>query len=57
MEATVHRHLDDQLHFLAGGDPELHGIILSIRQEELAHLSHAEAQLDAPKASQRILRI
>jgi len=57
VEATVHRHLDDQLHFLARHDPELHGIILSIRQEELAHLSHSEAQLDAPKASQRILRI
>lgn len=48
VEATVHRHLDDQLHFLAKRDPELHDIILSIREEELAHLHHAEAQLLDP---------
>ncbi len=45
VEAAVHRHLDDQLHFLSGKDDELHAIILSIREEELAHLHHAEAQL------------
>jgi 3-demethoxyubiquinol 3-hydroxylase len=56
VEATVHRHLDDQLHFLEGRDPELHGIIMSIRDEELAHLSHAEAQLASPDALQRTLR-
>jgi ubiquinone biosynthesis monooxygenase Coq7 len=44
----VHRHLDDQLHFLAGRDAELHAIILSIREEELSHLRHAEGQLNAP---------
>lgn len=48
VEAAVHRHLDDQLHFLAKRDPELHALILSIRQEELAHLHHAEAQLSKP---------
>ena len=48
VEATVHRHLDDQLHFLAKRDPEFHAIILSIREEELAHLHHAEAQLRSP---------
>jgi ubiquinone biosynthesis monooxygenase Coq7 len=47
VEAAVHRHLDDQLHFLSGRDPDLHAIILSIREEELSHLRHAEAQLGA----------
>jgi ubiquinone biosynthesis monooxygenase Coq7 len=56
VEAAVHRHLDDQLHFLASRDTELSGVILSIREEELAHLNHAEAQLDAPTAFQRTLR-
>ncbi|OOG67370.1 demethoxyubiquinone hydroxylase family protein [Sinorhizobium sp. A49] len=45
VEAAVHRHLDDQLHFLSGKDDALHAVILSIREEELAHLHHAEAQL------------
>jgi 3-demethoxyubiquinol 3-hydroxylase len=48
VEAAVHRHLDDQLHFLAERDPELHATILSIREEELAHLRHAEEQLTSP---------
>ena len=56
VEAAVHRHLDDQLHFLACRDPDLHGIIMSIREEELAHLHHAEAQVPAPNARQRGLR-
>ena len=56
VEAAVHRHLDDQLHFLASRDAGLSGIILSIREEELAHLNHAEAQLVAPTAFQRTLR-
>jgi 3-demethoxyubiquinol 3-hydroxylase len=45
VEAAVHRHLDEQLHFLQLRDAELHRIILSIREEELAHLHHAETQL------------
>jgi ubiquinone biosynthesis monooxygenase Coq7 len=45
VEETVHRHLDEQLHFLADRDAGLHGIILGIREEELDHLRHAEAQL------------
>ena len=48
VEAAVHRHLDDQLHFLADRDAGLHEIILSIREEELAHLRHAEEQLISP---------
>src|SRR5258708_27652844 len=42
VQAAVHRHLDDQLHFLDGRDPGLAAIILSIRAEELAHLQHAQ---------------
>ena len=34
VEAAVHRHLDDQLHFLRERDPGLRDIILSIREEE-----------------------
>jgi ubiquinone biosynthesis monooxygenase Coq7 len=56
VEAAVHRHLDDQLHFLASRDNELHALILSIREEELAHLHLAEAQLSTSTASHTILR-
>jgi ubiquinone biosynthesis monooxygenase Coq7 len=56
VEAAVHRHLDDQLHFLRDRDPELHAIILSIRAEEIAHLRHAEGQLRSEGAMLRMLR-
>lgn len=56
VEAAVHRHLDDQLHFLSGKDDELHAVILSIREEELAHLHHAEAQLTNEDMLVRALR-
>ncbi len=56
VEAAVHRHLDDQLHFLAGRDTELYALIQSIREEELSHLNHAEAQLTPATASKRFLR-
>ena len=56
VEAAVHRHLDDQLHFLRERDAELHAIILSIREEELSHLRHAEAQLAHPGSVQRALQ-
>lgn len=42
VESTVHRHLEDQLAFLKTRDPELHGLIASIQEEELAHLREAE---------------
>lgn len=57
VEATVHRHLDDQLAFLQDRDRELYRIILSIREEELAHLRHAEEHLPSPGLFQRILRV
>ncbi|MBX9772773.1 MAG: demethoxyubiquinone hydroxylase family protein [Xanthobacteraceae bacterium] len=56
VEAAVHRHLDDQLHFLRTRDAELYGIIHEIQDEELTHLSHAEAQIANPSAAQRLLR-
>lgn len=56
VEATVHRHLDDQLYYLAERDPELHAIVQSIREEELAHLHHAEEQLLAPGRLLYLLR-
>jgi len=51
VEETVHRHLDEQMHFLSPRDPGLHGVIASIRDEELAHLAHAETQLAAAPRS------
>ena len=42
VESAVHRHLEDQLAFLADRDPQLHTLIASIQQEELAHLREAE---------------
>ncbi|PDS77413.1 demethoxyubiquinone hydroxylase family protein [Rhizobium sp. L43] len=42
VESTVHRHLEDQLAFLETRDPQLHGLIDSIQEEELAHLREAE---------------
>jgi ubiquinone biosynthesis monooxygenase Coq7 len=56
VEAAVHRHLDDQLHFLEKRDFELRDIIQSIRVEELAHLHHAEEQLRSDAAVLRLLR-
>lgn len=55
VEAAVHRHLDDQLHFLAGRDAGLEQIIRSIREEELAHLHHAESRIANPGAGRRVL--
>jgi ubiquinone biosynthesis monooxygenase Coq7 len=49
----VHRHLDDQLHFLKERDQELYGIIEDIREEELSHLHHAESRIAGPRAEQR----
>lgn len=45
VEAAVHRHLDDQLEFLAGRDHDLHALISSIRVDEAAHLQYAEDRI------------
>jgi ubiquinone biosynthesis monooxygenase Coq7 len=56
VEAAVHRHLDDQLGFLATRDRDLHDAIRNIRVEELSHLHHAETQLQPPNLYHRALR-
>lgn len=56
VEAAVHRHLDDQLHFLKDRDPEMSGIILSIRDEEIAHLRHADERLVSRSIAFRALK-
>src|ERR1044071_8772631 len=56
VEAAVHRHLDDQLHFLKERDTELAGVILANRQEDLSHLRHAEARITAIGPGARLLR-
>ena len=45
VESTVHKHLDDQLHFLDGRDQDLRSLIASIQGEEAAHLHHAVARI------------
>jgi ubiquinone biosynthesis monooxygenase Coq7 len=57
VEAAVHRHLDDQLRFLAERDRQLHWIIALIREEELSHLRHAENNLRSPSPLLKSLRI
>lgn len=42
VESTVHRHLEDKLAFLQKRGPELHALIASIQEQELAHLRKAE---------------
>ena len=57
VEGAVHRHLEDQLHFLRGRDVAVHALILDIQGEELSHLNHAEQQLTSRDAAwSKILR-
>jgi 3-demethoxyubiquinol 3-hydroxylase len=55
VEATVHRHLDEQLHFLAARDAELHGLITSIQGEELHHLNYARERVTSRALWTRLL--
>lgn len=55
VEAAVHRHLEDQLHYLRQRDPALHSLILDIQVEELQHLNHAEARIAARTGLSRFL--
>jgi ubiquinone biosynthesis monooxygenase Coq7 len=55
VEATVHRHLSDQLHFLEGRDRGVKAIILDINEEELAHLHTAEGHLPEMNSVQKML--
>ncbi len=43
VERTVHRHMDDQVDWLAIDDGPLSGIIAAIRDEEVDHLHNARA--------------
>ncbi|MEO6396761.1 MAG: demethoxyubiquinone hydroxylase family protein [Devosia sp.] len=55
VEATVHRHLEEQLHFLKERDAGLHGLILSIQDQEMAHLAEArQHQGDDPSVLRSI---
>lgn len=45
VEATVHRHLDDQLFFLRATDGELRAVIAGIQNEELHHLNYAKERV------------
>lgn len=45
VEATVHRHLDEQIVYLSGRDEALRTLIITIQVEEDSHLHHAEANL------------
>ena len=56
VESAVHRHLDDQLFFLKGRDPELVRVIESILQEELSHLAHAERHVKSSIWAAGVLR-
>jgi ubiquinone biosynthesis monooxygenase Coq7 len=56
VEEAVHRHLDDQMNFLQRCDIELYEVIASIREEELAHLNHAESQLRGAQSDSPLLR-
>lgn len=55
VEAAVHRHLEDQLHFLNNRDAELQALILSIQDEELQHMHHAEDHITANGLWARLL--
>ena len=45
VEFAVHRHLEDQLHFLRDRDPELRALVLAIQEEKPSHLHHAQARI------------
>ncbi len=56
VEDTVHKHLEDQLRFLAGKDDALVALIESIKAEELHHLDHANEQITSNGVWARVLR-
>jgi ubiquinone biosynthesis monooxygenase Coq7 len=56
VEATVHRHLNDQLFFLQSRDAELHSLIAGIQLEELHHLHYAAERITSRSLRARLLR-
>ncbi|WP_320200062.1 demethoxyubiquinone hydroxylase family protein [Agrobacterium sp. rho-13.3] len=55
VESAVHRHLQDQLAFLDNRDPDLHALIASIQEQELAHLREAENNQKSQGLSRALL--
>jgi len=55
VESTVHKHLDDQLHFLLGRDEDLRSLIYSIQEEEAAHMHHAVSHIATTALWARLL--
>ena len=55
VESAVHRHLQDQLAFLDTRDPDLHALIASIQEQELAHLREAENNQKSQGRSRALL--
>src|SRR5215468_10131632 len=55
VEATVHRHLEEQLNFLLDTDSELHEMIAAIQEQELMHLRHAEERIEISPPGARLL--
>ena len=53
VEAAVHRHLEDQLHFLNARDRTLYGVIDAIKAEELSHLALAESNIAVQSRMER----
>ena len=56
VEETVHKHLDEQLHFLRDRDPELHRMIEGIQSEELLHMQYASQRIKSRGLWVRALR-
>ncbi|MGI9410687.1 MAG: demethoxyubiquinone hydroxylase family protein [Hyphomicrobiaceae bacterium] len=57
VEETVHKHLDEQLHFLRDRDPVLYDLIQGIQSEELTHLRHASQRITSRGLWVRALRV
>ena len=55
VEATVHKHLRDQLLFLRVRDPELHQLIETIQAQEMQHLTHATQRISSRNIWKRTL--
>lgn len=55
VEHAVHRHMVDQLEFLARHDSELHEIVRRIQEDELRHLDTADSRLRPISMARRIL--
>lgn len=55
VEHSVHRHMVDQLKFLANKDAELHALVEGIQLDELRHLDTASAHSRSPAVIRTVL--